>query len=72
LKKDAAVQVKNEVELEQAIATLLENEARRAELGRRALEVVAENLGAVERTVALILPHLARNQIYLVPKKVKR
>ena len=72
LKKDAAVQVKNAAELEQASPTLLANEARRAELGRHALEVVAENLGAVERTVDLILPHLARNQIYLVPKKVKR
>jgi 3-deoxy-D-manno-octulosonic-acid transferase len=69
LKKDAAVQVKNPGELERVLAELLENPARRAELGRRALEVVAENLGAVERTVEMILPHLARNQIYIVPKK---
>jgi 3-deoxy-D-manno-octulosonic-acid transferase len=69
LKKDAAVQVKSPEELERVLAELLENQARRAELSRRALEVVAENLGAVERTVAMILPQLARRNIYIVPKK---
>ena len=72
LKKDAAVQVEKAADLERALAELLENPPRRAELGRRALEVVAENLGAVERTVDLILPQLARKQIYIVPKKVQR
>ena len=67
--KDAAVQVKNPEELERVLAELLENSTRRAELGRRALEVVAENLGAVERTVEMILPQLARRSIYIVPKK---
>ena len=69
LKKDAAVQVKNPEELERVLAELLANEPRRAELGRHALEVVAENLGAVERTVEMILPHLARRNLYIVPKK---
>ena len=69
LNKNAAVQVKNAAELERALAELLENPARRAELGRRALDVVAENLGAVERTVEMILPELARQSIYIVPKK---
>ena len=69
LQKDAAVQVKDEAELERALAELLANPARRAELGRHALEVVAENLGAVERTVEMILPQLARRNIYIVPKK---
>jgi 3-deoxy-D-manno-octulosonic-acid transferase len=69
LKKDAAVQVKNPAELERALAELLENPARRAELGRRALKVVGENLGAVERTVDMILPQLASRGIYVVPKK---
>lgn len=71
LNKDAAVQVKNSEELERALAALLENPARRAELGRHALEVVAENLGAVERTVAMILPHLARRNMVILPKKAK-
>ena len=69
LKKNAAVQVKNPEELEHALAELLANPTRRAELGRHALEVVAENLGAVERTVEMILPQLARRNIYIVPKK---
>jgi 3-deoxy-D-manno-octulosonic-acid transferase len=69
LKKDAAVQVENPDELERVMAGLLEHQARRAELGRRALEVVAENLGAVERTVDMILPQLARSRIYIAPKK---
>ena len=69
LKKNAAVQVKNPEELERALAELLANPTRRAELGRHAPEVVAENLGAVERTVEMILPELARRNIYIVAKK---
>jgi 3-deoxy-D-manno-octulosonic-acid transferase len=69
LNKDAAVQVKKPEELERALAALLASPARRAELGGHALEVVAENLGAVERTVEMILPHLARRGIYLAPRK---
>jgi 3-deoxy-D-manno-octulosonic-acid transferase len=68
LKKNAAVQVKNPAELELTLAELLADPARRAELGQRALEVVAENLGAVERTVEMILPQLAQRNIYIVPK----
>jgi len=69
VKRDAAVQVKNAEELERALAELLGNPARRIELGRRALEIVAENLGAVERTVEMILPELASRGIYIVPKR---
>jgi hypothetical protein len=54
--------------LEGALAELLANPARREELGRRAREVVAGNLGAVERTVEMILPELARRNIYVLPK----
>lgn len=68
LSKNAAVQVKNPEELERALLELLENPARRAELGRRTLEVVAENHGAVERTVEMILPELAKRNMYIVPK----
>jgi hypothetical protein len=31
--------------------------------------VVAENLGAVQRTVAMILPELEQRGIYVVPPK---
>lgn len=55
---DAAVQVRNEAELESAIRALLADENRRAELGRNAKKVVQENLGAMDRTVDMILKHL--------------
>jgi 3-deoxy-D-manno-octulosonic-acid transferase len=69
LKKDAAVQVKNPEELERALGELLAQPARRAELGGHALEVVAENLGAVDRTVEMILPQLEQRGIFIAPKK---
>jgi 3-deoxy-D-manno-octulosonic-acid transferase len=69
LKKNAAVQVQNREELERTLAGLLANPAQRAELGRNALAVVAENLGAVERTVAMILPELEKRGIFVSPKK---
>ena len=68
LGKEAAIQVKDPSALEDALAKLLENPARRAELGRRAQEIVTENLGAVERTVEMILPQLAQRNIYIEPK----
>jgi len=68
LGNDAAVQVKDSVALEAALAELLEHKARRVELGRHALVAVAENLGAIERTVEMILPALAQRGMYIVPK----
>ncbi len=68
LNKDAAVQVKSAAELERALGDLLADAPRRAALGRHALEVVGENLGAVERTVAMILPHLAARGIHISPQ----
>jgi 3-deoxy-D-manno-octulosonic-acid transferase len=68
LSREAAVQVTNAEALETALAELLENPARRAELGRRAQEIVSDNLGAVERTVEMILPRLAERNMYVVPK----
>jgi 3-deoxy-D-manno-octulosonic-acid transferase len=65
LKKSAAIQVNNPEELEKTIAELLANQARRAELGRNALEVVAENLGAINRTVEMILEQLKKCETYI-------
>jgi len=45
-------------ELETVLAGLLADADRRAALGRAARAVVQENLGAVDRTVDLILPAL--------------
>ena len=69
LSKNAAMQVKDSATLESALAGLLENPARREEFGRRALDVVAENQGSVERTVEMILPKLAQRNMIVVPKK---
>lgn len=50
-----AVQVKDAAEMERAIETLLADEARRTELGRNALKVVKANLGAIDRTVEMVV-----------------
>ena len=68
LLKDAAVQVKDPDALENAFAELLQNEARRAQLGKNAMEVVGENLGAIDRTIEMILPSLAERGLKVLPK----
>jgi 3-deoxy-D-manno-octulosonic-acid transferase len=61
----AARQVKSAVELEEVIAELLSQETRRIEMGQRAIRVVAQNRGSVDRTVDMILPHLRREEVYV-------
>jgi 3-deoxy-D-manno-octulosonic-acid transferase len=65
--QNGAVQVADAAALETAIADLLADKARRSELGRNALKVVAENHGALERTVEMILEQLRERGIYVVP-----
>jgi 3-deoxy-D-manno-octulosonic-acid transferase len=65
LKKSAAIQVHNPEELEKTIAELLADQTRRAELGRNALEVVAENLGAINRTVEMFLEQIKKCETYV-------
>jgi 3-deoxy-D-manno-octulosonic-acid transferase len=66
---DAAVQVKDAAALEDAFKDLLGNEARMAQLGQNALEVVAQNLGAVERTADMIVEHLNDDgELYVAPR----
>ena len=67
--QNAAVQVNSVAALETTIAELLADENRREELGRNALRVVRENLGAVGRTVDMILENLKGRGIYIVPGK---
>ena len=69
LAQDAAIQVRDPQALEKAIAELLADESCRAELGRNALKVVAENLGAVDRTLKIILEDLKTRGIYVAPEK---
>ena len=69
LKKNAAVQVNSQEELEKVLASLLADAPRRAELSRNAQEVVSQNLGALERTAEMILSQLAPRGIYIAPEK---
>jgi 3-deoxy-D-manno-octulosonic-acid transferase len=68
LKKNAAVQVNSPEALEKTVAELLEDRNRRADMGRNALEVVAENLGAIDRTAEMILASLKPRGVYIAPK----
>lgn len=67
--RDAVVQVRDAAELEVAFAELLFNAARREQLGWNALQVVRENLGAVDRTVEMILKGVEKSGIYMAPKR---
>jgi 3-deoxy-D-manno-octulosonic-acid transferase len=69
LAQNAALQVGDPERLEDALRGLLADENRRVELGKNALKVVRENLGAVERTVEMILEQLKPRGIYITPKK---
>lgn len=67
LEKNGAVQVRDAAMLEKVLGELLEDKYQRAEMGRNALLVVSENLGAMERTVQMILDKLKSLEIYIVP-----
>jgi 3-deoxy-D-manno-octulosonic-acid transferase len=69
LGQGGALQVRDPEELEKALGELLADEKKRAELGRNALKVVRENLGAVECTVEMILENLKGSGIYFAPEK---
>jgi len=64
-----AIQVKDATELEQAIGNLLEDPERAAELGRNALGTVRQNLGAIERTVDMIVAQMHDTDMYVAPKR---
>jgi len=67
--QNGAVQVPDAAELERVLGELLADESRRQELGRNALKVVHENLGAIDRTVDMILQHLANAELYVAPRR---
>jgi 3-deoxy-D-manno-octulosonic-acid transferase len=69
LSRNAAVQVADASELEPALGSLLADAGRREQLGRNAIEVVRENLGAIERTVDMIVNHLDGRELYFAPKR---
>ena len=67
--RGGAVQVRDAAGLENAIGDLLEDEARRRQLGRNALEVVRENMGGIERTVDMIVSAFEGSEFYIAPKR---
>jgi 3-deoxy-D-manno-octulosonic-acid transferase len=66
--ENGAIQVPDPEALERAIASLLADENRRAETGRNAQRVVRKNLGAIDRTVDMILEKLEPSGIYITPE----
>jgi 3-deoxy-D-manno-octulosonic-acid transferase len=58
VENNAAFQVKNATELESAFSRLLEDPKLAAEMGQRAMHVVRENAGGIERTIEMMLPYL--------------
>jgi len=64
---DAAAQVRDGTELEKVLGDLLQDPARREQLGRNALKVVRENLGGVDRTTNMIMQRLDTRSIYVTP-----
>jgi 3-deoxy-D-manno-octulosonic-acid transferase len=64
LEQNGAVQVRDAAELEKVLGELLGEESRREQLGRNALKVVHENLGAIDQTVDMIVKHLATSGRY--------
>jgi 3-deoxy-D-manno-octulosonic-acid transferase len=69
LARGGALQVRNAVELEAALGRLLAEAPLREELGRNALQVVRENLGAIDRTVSMIVDHLRQaGELYVAPR----
>jgi 3-deoxy-D-manno-octulosonic-acid transferase len=68
VQQKGALQVKEAAELEAALAEILSDSRRAEELGRNALAVVRENLGAIERTVDMIVASLGDGGIYVAPK----
>jgi 3-deoxy-D-manno-octulosonic-acid transferase len=67
LEKSGVVQVPNTQALEKVLGELLEDKYQRAELGRNALGVVADNVGATDRTVEMILEKLKVMGVYITP-----
>ncbi len=67
LAQNAVIQVRDAAELEKVFTDLLGNAARRRELGERAARVVRENMGAIDRTVDMIISHLDTGELYITP-----
>ena len=63
-----ALQVRDAAELETTLGELLADKNLRETLGRNALKVVQENRGAIDRTVDLVVKHLAGGERPIAPE----
>lgn len=63
-----AVQVRDGAELEKVLGELLADEGRRQQMGHNAIKVVRENLGAIHRTVEMIVRGLEGGELYIAPE----
>ena len=63
-----AIQVRDAKGLEEAFATLLSDNDQAIALGMNALRVVRENLGAIEKTVDMIVERLDGTDMYIAQK----
>jgi 3-deoxy-D-manno-octulosonic-acid transferase len=66
--ENAAIQVKDPEMLEKTIADLLSDDKSREELGRNARKVVNKNLGAINRTVEMVMENLKSRGVYVAPE----
>ena len=69
LERDGAVQVADAAALEKAVEDLLSDSTRRDQLGRNAHAVVQQNLGAIDRTLDMILNEINGSGVYVAPKR---
>ena len=69
VEEKGAVQVASAAELESALANILENPEHAASLGANALKVVHANIGAIDRTLDMLVKHLEGSEIYVAPKR---
>ena len=69
VEQGGALQVSDAAGLEQALARLLGDPKLASALGANALKVVRANLGAIEKTVEMIVEHLDDTDIYVAPKR---
>ena len=67
--RNGAIQVQDASGLDEALALLLSNGDKAAELGRNAQQVVRENMGAIERTVDMIVGNLGETAVYLPSRR---
>jgi 3-deoxy-D-manno-octulosonic-acid transferase len=69
VEQGGALQVADAAALETAIASLLADPTRAEAMGRKALDVVCENQGSIERTVDMMVEHLSEARVYVADRR---